>query len=266
MVGVVGAVQSDEGIKADRSGERIESALRNKNIEYYLVKDIERETTVKLRAVATDRNRVMARIDFESDFALSDAAAEELINRAISVLQNCDGLILSDYKKGVLSDNAVTSALISAARARKIPIVVDPKGSNWTRYNNATLLTPNVSELCVGARLDSDADLPTMTAEARNLIGALNLRAIALTRSAQGITLVEAGGSQPIEFPATTSNALDVTGAGDTVVATLASLLIAGKDLVTAVKLANIAAGIVVSSTPLSRTVTPGEIVSRMCG
>lgn len=193
-------------------------------------------TITKLRVLS--RNQQLLRLDFENGFATARSA--ELLQLLEPELAKAGVLVLSDYGKGTLADPA---AWIAAARKAGVPVLVDPKGRNFGCYRGATLLTPNLAEfeLVAGAH-SSESDL---TASAAAMVRDLELEALLITRGERGMTLVRASG-EVLHLPARAIEVYDVTGAGDTVIATLAAALAAGSALADAVALANVAAGIVV--------------------
>lgn len=219
----------------DEPGRTIDKLLRESGIRPELQFDPGHATTVKLRVVA--RQQQMVRCDFET------WPAEEVLLKHLGafgrLLDETDVLVLSDYGKGGLSH---ITKMIEAARARKIPILVDPKGDDYTRYAGATVITPNRSELReVVGRWRDEADL---TERAQNLRTSLGLEHLLLTRSEEGMTLYSASGQ--ITVPAQAREVFDVSGAGDTVIAVLAATLATGVPIEEAVAVANKAGGIVV--------------------
>ncbi len=193
------------------------------------------DTIVKSRIMSAQQQ--LLRMDFEQRFTADDAA--QLIAKI--TLQDADVLILSDYDKGTLVE---PKAWIAQAKSHNIPVLVDPKGSDFGKYQGADLITPNLTEFeaVVGA-VASEADL---ISKAQDLIARLDIAAILITRSEKGMSLIRQ--DQPeFHLPAIAKEVTDVTGAGDTVISTLAAALGAGESLETAVTLANIAASIVVS-------------------
>ncbi len=195
------------------------------------------DTITKLRVLS--RNQQLIRLDFEKNF--QDVDKSQLQQNFEQQLGAGKVVVLSDYAKGCLSN---APALIKLAKEHNLPVVVDPKGSDFERYRGATLITPNMSEFqqVVGECPDED----TIVRKAHELIRRLEIAAILVTRSEQGMTLIQAD-DQELHLPAKAREVYDVTGAGDTVVATLASALAAGVDLKEACILANAAAGIVVA-------------------
>jgi len=222
-------------IGADEAGLALRSLIAAGGIRSYLQADPQLPTTVKLRLVA--RQQQMARIDFESQ-PQSEVLAEHL-DVFTQALRQHDLVILSDYGKGGLTHIV---RMIEAARAAGVPVLVDPKGDDYTRYAGATLLTPNRAELReVVGRWQDEADL---AARAQALRRELGLQALLLTRSEEGMTLFTDDGAWSV--PAQAREVYDVSGAGDTVIAVLGTLLAAGLPLREAVRWANVAGGIVV--------------------
>lgn len=193
-------------------------------------------TITKLRVMS--RHQQLLRMDFEEIFTPEDS--NQLGGKIDKVLPHADVLLLSDYAKGTLQD---CQALIHAARALNIPVLVDPKGGDFTRYSGASLLTPNLTEFeAVVGRCSSEQEL---VSKGLGLIAALNIDALLVTRGEMGMTLIRTN-HPVIHLPARAREVYDVTGAGDTVIAVLAAVLAAGQPLPEAVALANLAAGIVV--------------------
>lgn len=219
------------------------SVLTGKLAEFGIVTDwIESDhlpTITKLRILS--RNQQVIRLDFEESFASEGAFDRgKLILRFSEQLTGADAVVLSDYAKGTLMD---APALIAQCRALGKPVVVDPKGSDFSRYRGATLLTPNMGEL--EAVVGSCPDEASIVAKGERLRADLALDALLITRSEHGMTLLRPGHA-PLHLPTQAQEVFDVTGAGDTVIATLAAALASGADMADAVHLANIAAGIVV--------------------
>lgn len=200
-----------------------------------------RQTTIKTRFVAG--NQQLLRADEETLAPVADLALDRLLGEAAGQMARSGALVLSDYGKGVLPPR-VARGLIEAARAAGVPVVVDPKGADWERYRGATVVTPNRKELAEAAGLPTGSDAEIIAA-ARALIDRCGLDTILVTRSQEGMTLVPRDG-EPRHLPAQAREVYDVSGAGDTVVATVAAALACGADLEEAARLANVAAGIVV--------------------
>lgn len=220
----------------DDSGNTLEQKLKAAKIETHIEKCVTLQTTTKQRVLS--RHQQLIRLDFEkfhSDYDLS-----KTIDVYSANLSEAQVVIFSDYGKGMAIK---AQDFIQLAKQKQIPIVVDPKGNDFSIYQGATLLTPNRKEFeAVVGNCHSEEE---MQAKALKLIEALNLSALLVTRGEQGMTLFRPG-LPKFHLPAQAHEIYDVTGAGDTVAAFLAMMIAAGEDLPSAAKLANIAAGIVV--------------------
>lgn len=219
----------------DEASHTLEALVAKTGITPYFGRDANLKTTVKLRVIG--RQQQLLRLDFENTpehevLASQSATFETLYPEHQAVL-------FSDYGKGGLA-HIVT--MIAQARAAGKVVLVDPKGSDFERYRNASIITPNRAELeHVIGPWSSETELRTKTHKLRS---ALNLQALLVTRSEEGMTLFDAQGE--LHVPTVAREVFDVTGAGDTVIATLAAMAAAGLSLRDAVPLANRAAGIVV--------------------
>jgi D-beta-D-heptose 7-phosphate kinase/D-beta-D-heptose 1-phosphate adenosyltransferase len=223
-----------------------------------LVLDSERPTSLKTRMVSGVQQ--MLRVDWEDPRPVSGTAHAEVLERAVALVSGCGAVILSDYGKGVLSD-AVLQAVIAAARKADIPVLVDPKGTDFARYSGASLITPNRKEAegALGRKLETLEDVAD---GARELIEVAQLDTAIITLGAEGIYYRTEAGREGRE--ATQARAVfDVTGAGDTVVSHLALYLAAGFDVSVAVALANQAAGVVVGRFG-ANGVTRKELVAKI--
>jgi len=207
----------------------------------HLLRSRARRTTVKLRVIAA-RQQVV-RVDEEERREADPGEARAIATTLTACLEGAQALILSDYGKGVLTP-PVLAAAIAAARARAIPVLADPKGRDFTRYAGATCLTPNASELAeaTGMPVGTDAECE---AAARHVLAAVAVEAVLATRSEKGMMLVRRD-APAITVPAMAREVFDVSGAGDTVIATLALSVAAGLPLEGAMRAANAAAGVVV--------------------
>jgi len=208
----------------------------------HMVTESGRQTSEKTRFFAT--NQQLLRTDSETVAPISTASRDNLLAAARSLLQDVKALILSDYGKGVLTAE-VTEALIKAAREAGRAVIVDPKGSDYRRYRGADLVTPNRRELAQASGLPVGDD-QEIVAAARWLIDTCGIAAVVVTRSEQGMSVVTEGGRVD-HLPAEAREVYDVSGAGDTVVATLGAALGAGVPVADAARLANLAAGVVVA-------------------
>ncbi|HEY3432709.1 MAG TPA: D-glycero-beta-D-manno-heptose-7-phosphate kinase [Rhodocyclaceae bacterium] len=220
----------------DEAGQSLARLLTGAGIDASLLEDAKLNTTVKLRVVA--RQQQLIRIDFENwpDHEVLKAKLAEFEQR----LPNCDVVILSDYGKGGLTH---ITEMIRLARAAGKPVLVDPKGDDYSRYAGASVITPNRSELreVIGRWKDEDE----LTEKAQGLRRQLGLQALLLTRSEEGMTLFAEDGQT--HQSAQAREVYDVSGAGDTVIGTMAVMLASGASLSEAMALANRAAGIVVA-------------------
>ncbi|MDP2880769.1 MAG: D-glycero-beta-D-manno-heptose-7-phosphate kinase [Azonexus sp.] len=231
-LGAVSALLSVVG--DDEAGRTLGRLLEEGQIDANLHVDREIDTTVKLRVIG--RQQQLLRIDFETTPS-HEILQAKLADFETRVVQS-DVVVLSDYGKGGLTHIA---EMIRIARAHDKPVLVDPKGDEWGKYAGATVITPNRSELKgVVGRWSSDDEL---AAKARKLRGDLGLEALLVTRSEEGMTLFA---DEAHHQPAVAREVFDVSGAGDTVIATLAVMIAAGADWAEAIRVANIAAGIVV--------------------
>ena len=221
----------------DEASDALHTRLSSANIDCHFVRDRSLATITKLRVIS--RHQQLIRLDFEDH--CDDYAKISLNETAIEAISAAQVLLLSDYAKGAIKS---PQTIIQAARAAGVPVMVDPKGTDFERYQGATLLTPNLHEF--EAVVGHCPDDKTLIARASELIERFELEAMLVTRGEQGMTLVEGTEGKAHYFPAKAKEVYDVTGAGDTVIATLATSLAAGAELVTATALANLAASIVV--------------------
>jgi rfaE bifunctional protein kinase chain/domain len=239
LLGVVGA---------DEAGNEVEQMLASDGIKSFLKRDDAISTIIKLRVIG--RQQQMVRIDFEE--APTDTVLRDKLLQFKALLADYDVIVLSDYAKGSLVNVA---DMIASARAAGKVVMVDPKGDDFTRYAGATVLTPNKSEMkrIVGS-WNSEEQL---TAKAQQLRTDLKLDALLLTRSEEGMTLYTDGAQ--FHMPAQAREVFDVSGAGDTVIATMACMLGTGAGWNEAVETANRAGGIVVGKLGTA-TVTREEL------
>ena len=232
----LGAKASFLGVVGDdEPGRKLEALLEETGIATHLKRDPGLRTTVKLRVIG--RHQQLLRLDFENE---PDHEALASQTEAFARLAPAHGAVLfSDYAKGGL---AHIPAMISAALAASRPVLVDPKGSDYSRYAGASVITPNRTELqqVMGTWRDDQE----LAAKAQRLRGELQLGALLVTLGEDGMTLFDDQGA--LHVNALAREVFDVTGAGDTVIATLAALVAAGMNLRQALPLANKAAGIVV--------------------
>lgn len=233
----------------DSQASQLEQLLDARGIEVDFAYSSACPTIKKLRVLS--RNQQLIRLDAEQRFTPADAAALlPLLERRLPGVQAC---ILSDYAKGTLDD---VQALISCCREAGIPVLVDPKGNDFERYRGATLLTPNLAEFEAVAGPSEDDE--SLLRNAVALRAASGLEALVVTLGERGMLLLPREG-EPVLLPARAREVFDVTGAGDTVIATLAAGLASGMELVEAAALANLAAGLVVRKIGVA-SVTTSEL------
>ena len=229
-------------IGRDNHGEIFLSKLKNCGVDYSGVIESSKPTTTKTRVISGHQQ--MIRLDFEDASELDGAATDELLKNFFAQVEGVDGVIISDYGKGVCTKK-ICREIIGACRAQKKFVVVDPKGDNWQKYFDASFITPNLKELnAVLPKKISNVDAQIEEA-AQKVIDEFNLRGLIVTRSAEGLSLID--GEKISHIKARAQEVFDVSGAGDTVIAVFA-LALAGKlDSAAAAYLANVAAGVVVA-------------------
>jgi D-beta-D-heptose 7-phosphate kinase/D-beta-D-heptose 1-phosphate adenosyltransferase len=248
LIGVVG----DDAAAADLR-EQLAAAPE---IAADLIVDASRPTTVKTRYVA-DGQQVM-RADRESRASLAEDIERKVVAAFVRALDSVGVVLLSDYGKGVLSEN-VTRAVIDAARRASKPVLVDPKAQDFARYRGATLIKPNRQELQAACG-HGCATQDQVLAGARRVLGEGCCETLVVTRGRDGISVIDRAGSVT-HLVATPRQVFDVSGAGDTAMATLALGLAAGGSVIEAATLANIAAGIAVGKRGTA-TVSTAEIIA----
>ena len=232
----------------DGNAKELKALAKDKKIKSSFVASLS-PTISKLRLLASKQQLI--RIDSEEEFSDQDWKSTKInFNKNISSTK-ATALIISDYGKGTLKD---IPYLIKEAKKKGVFVLVDPKGQDFSKYKGASIITPNYSEFVTAVgKVSSDSDL---TKKAKKLLSDLKLQALLITRGSEGMTLIQKNksGIKRDDFPTEAQDVFDVSGAGDTVIASLASAISSGFDLANSVKLANIAAGIVVGK---SGTATP---------
>lgn len=250
LAGVVGSDHNANYLRQALIHERVSPAG--------LLVDESRATTTKSRVIA--HNQQVVRVDCEERRPLAQALEDQLLHWAEQQLTRADACIISDYDKGVVS-NRLAGNFIRMARLAGKPVVVDPKGSNYDKYRGATVIKPNIpeTERFLKTELRDDRDLVQAGAK---LSEALDGSAILITRGPQGMSLFRRDKS-PVHLPSAARAVFDVTGAGDTVISSLALALGAGASLEEAARLANRAASVVVGKVGTA-TVTPDELLGAL--
>ncbi len=227
LVGVIGK---------DDAGQILQRSLTAAGIHTDLQVSSTKPTVTKLRVIS--RHQQLLRMDFEDKYGTEDSS--EFVVKVERLLADVDVMVLSDYAKGSLQD---CQALIALAHRYGVPVLVDPKGHDFSRYRNANVITPNFVEFeAIVGKCDSEREI---VARGSRLMADLALQGVLVTRGEQGLSLLRPDKPE-LHLPARGREVFDVTGAGDTVIATLAAALAAGQTLPEATALANIAAGIVV--------------------
>jgi D-beta-D-heptose 7-phosphate kinase/D-beta-D-heptose 1-phosphate adenosyltransferase len=250
VVGVVGA---------DRAGERVRAELRDAGAhepEENLITDVSRPTTLKTRIIA--HSQPVVRADRERLTPVDGPVEERIVAALRKLLKVSDALVISDYDKGAVT-RAVLGEILPAAEAAGVPVLIDPKLRNFDSYSPATLVTPNHHEALRVTNTEDDTDEGVARA-ARLIRERLGCRSVLITRGERGMMLLE-GGGEPVYVPTAAREVYDVTGAGDTVIATLAASLVSGATLTEAAMLANHAAGVVVGKLGTA-TATAEEVLA----
>lgn len=220
----------------DEAADALQDLLELAGVDCQFERLPDFSTVTKLRVMS--RHQQLIRLDFEDGFG--SQRSDILLARAKVAMEKAGAVILSDYGKGTLQD---IPGLIQCARETNTPVLIDPKGSDFSMYRHASLITPNLSEFeAVVGECASDAQLEE---KGMKLIDEIELDALLVTRSERGMSLLRRG-QKPVHIPTRAREVFDVTGAGDTVIALMASALAAGEDMLQATALANIGAGVVV--------------------
>jgi rfaE bifunctional protein kinase chain/domain len=241
--GLGGSVELIGIVGRDEHGTRLKGALTADGIGTAgLITEDSRPTTRKVRIV-TSRNQQVARIDYESDREARGEIETALVAALDRAAGSAKAIVISDYLKGTVTRPLVARA-VGIARDRAIPVLVDPKIPHLDYYSGATLLTPNNAEAETAAHTSIRTDAEAMAA-ARAIRTRVGCKSVLITRGESGMWLLD--DSNEGHIPAATREVADVTGAGDTVIATLALALAAGGDMAEAATLANAAAGVTVS-------------------
>jgi D-beta-D-heptose 7-phosphate kinase/D-beta-D-heptose 1-phosphate adenosyltransferase len=253
FVGVIGADEAADLVTKTIAGF-------GAAIEPHLVVDATRPTSRKVRFVSEHYSSHLLRADWELAKPVSGAIEAQLIERVAALIPRADAIVLSDYAKGVLTPHLIRTVLDAAVRLGK-PVVVDPKGTDFSVYRGATMITPNRKELAESTRMPVGTE-PEIVAAAAVIRAAAGAQAVLVTLSEEGM-LLEAEGAEPVHVPAYPVRVRDVSGAGDTVAAVLAALLATGADFESATRAANAAASVVVGKRGTA-TVTVAELRARI--
>ncbi len=233
---VIGVCGNDDG------GRLLNKLLDDNNITPHIFSSDDRPTIIKTRVISNGQQLI--RLDEEEVCCLDSELANKIIQLIDRTIDGFDAIILSDYGKGIFQTEEFAQTVIRKANKRKIPTMVDPKGKDWQRYDGATCITPNVSELelVYGTAIHGKDLLINAMRDVKNKY---NLTWLLTTRGSLGMCLMDQG-DKPLFIPTVARDVYDVSGAGDTVISTLALGVSAGFTFPEATKLANIAAGVVV--------------------
>ena len=233
LIGVIGK---------DENGKALEKLTDLEGCKAILIEEKGRRTILKTRYIA--QNQQLLRVDSESKAAIDNKTQAEILKKAQKIIKTSNVLILSDYNKGTLTPDLIQS-LIQFANDNKVKVIVDPKGTDYSIYKGAYVVTPNKGELSAASGMATDSD-DNVSQAAQKIIHEAGVDNILATRAADGISVVEHDG-QITHFPTQALEVYDVSGAGDTVVAVTAASLAVGSDLKAAAQLANKAGALVVA-------------------
>ena len=249
-VRILGVVGNDD------AGDRIKKLVKEDGIgEEGILMSESRKTTIKSRIFANGRQVV--RFDRENRIPISESIEDLILEKAERLIKKASVVIISDYAKGFVTER-ISREVISLCLQRSIPVIVDPKGRDFEKYRGATIITPNLSEAQEASGIEIAGDF-TLCQVGNFLLESFSFDSVLITQGEKGMTLFRTN-QEPFRLHAKARQVFDVTGAGDTVVGTLAVYLASGANLETAVKLANIAAGVAVSRIGTS-TVSPEELI-----
>lgn len=245
----------------DSSGEKLMKTLQSSGIktEYIHVSD-DRPTILKSRVIAHHQHVI--RLDRDSPKTIKRSTHQAIINQAKELIPDMKAVLLSDYGKGTLSENVIQK-IIAMSHEHSIPVIVDPKGTDYRKYKHATLLTPNFNEFCLASRSQPTSET-MIHQKAIQLKNRLHLAGLLITRSEKGMSFINEE-NEKMDIETRAREVYDITGAGDTVIATLTLCLSAGWPMETACQFANYAAGIVVAKVGTSTT-TISEIMEIIKG
>ncbi len=231
-------------IGEDEAGHAVQSLVKERGIDPdQLVTVSQRPTTIKTRYLATHQQ--LLRTDFEEKGSIDTKIEEEILKRAEKLIAQVQAVVLSDYGKGALTEKII-GQIVALAQKKNIPVLVDPKGSDYSIYKGADIVTPNrkeLSEATGNMAVDTDENI---VSAARKIMNDSGIHAVVATRSQDGMSIIQAD-TAPIHLRTEALEVFDVSGAGDTVIATIAAGLAAGANLIESVALANKAGSIVVA-------------------
>ncbi len=248
-------------IGKDRAGDNVRKLLKERGIVATgLLTDVNRSTTIKSRYISL-RQQIL-RVDKEQVWGIGDDIENRLIARLEKILPKCDGLVISDYGKGTLTDSFIARIIELGRKAGK-PIIADPKGDDYRKYRGVTLITPNKKEACGATGIDIKTEEDYAKA-AEKLFSITSAQNILITRGDEGMSLFYQDGKS-LHLPAEALEVFDVSGAGDTVTATMAAFFCGGIDLALSARIANVAASIEVAHVG-AKAVSKDEILEKLGG
>lgn len=250
----VGGASAVGVVGDDAAGKRLLALLKEAGADEELIVDEKRPTTSKTRIIA--HNQLVVRADRERRTPISDETERAIVATLKRALQTADALVVSDYDKGAVTAQTLAE-ILPLAHEQRLPVLIDPKTRNFDAYHPATFVTPNHHEALRLANMEDAGDEAVVEA-ARAIKRRLGCQAVLVTRGEHGMMLLE--NDEPVHIKTTAREVYDVTGAGDTVIATLAAALAAGATLTEAAMLANHAAGIVVGKLGTA-TVSCAELI-----
>jgi rfaE bifunctional protein kinase chain/domain len=227
-------------IGRDANGKTIKDYLNKKNVNHHLIES-DLSTITKIRVVGGTQQ--MLRIDYEEVINLKSDEEEQVLNQIKAIIAEIDIVVISDYGKGFLSDNLVQN-IISECNQNQKKTIIDPKGKQWNKYNGCSVITPNLKEFYDILNEKPQNDDTTLENLGKKVREQYNIENLLITRSEKGMTLITK--DKCLHLPTVAKEVFDVSGAGDTVVATVAATLAAGHPIEEAIEIANRAAGIVI--------------------
>lgn len=241
----------------DRAGRHFLEAMAKEDVDTRgIVTDPAFQTPMKNRMIATGQQLV--RIDYEHPSLLDSSLEKEIVKMLPQLLEGIEIVAISDYAKGFLTPTLLAE-VIGEAQCREIPVIVDPKGMDFSRYGGATLIKPNLAEAIAAAGLGMEATLDEVAARILEEVG---IETVVVTRSKEGISIFNRHAGRK-DFPAHVHEVKDVTGAGDTVLAVMTAALANRLDVAEAANLANLAAGIAIERIGCAR-ISLAELTSRL--
>ncbi|RAP30766.1 D-glycero-beta-D-manno-heptose-7-phosphate kinase [Candidatus Marinamargulisbacteria bacterium SCGC AG-343-D04] len=244
-------------IGSDSSGERLSQLLLDHNVNTSGLAQTKHPTILKSRIIA--KNQHVVRVDRDDHDQLSDDDRHEVFTYISSRISSVNAIVISDYLKGLLTDT-FTRSLISLAKKHGCKVIIDPKGNDYSKYTDASIITPNYSEFCQATHNEYSSE-DAIRSAALSFKKELNISSMIITRSEKGMTIID--DKECITIPTHALDVFDITGAGDTVIAVLTLCLVSGLEIKYSAIIANIAAGLVVSKVGTAH-VSPSELETQL--